>query len=174
LRRDCTDRLWSRLGAFLAVCSLVGAALVVSPVGSAYAVSPPALKITSGPYHNGQLINVSVGPNRYFKPYARVNILECADPGGKAKNMPTNVTKCDGNTIQGTTILVQPNGSFSERGYQVFALPNASTLGEAPDTVPACNKKKVCVLYVGQNQINFTAPKVFSPPFTVSKSGTRS
>ena len=90
----------------------------------------PALTITPGPYHDGQLINVSVGPNNYFTPYARINILECADPGGKTKNLPTNVTACDGNTIQGTTILVQPNGSFSEHGYQLFALPNASQLGE--------------------------------------------
>ena len=33
-----------------------------------------------------------------------------------------------------------------------------------------CNQKKMCVLYIGQNQESFTAPKMFSPAFTVSKS----
>ena len=141
------------------------------PAGTAGAVAPPSLTITQGPYHNTQRINVSVGPNRFFKPYARINIIECADPGGKSKNLPKNVDTCDGNTIQGNTILVQRNGSFSIRGYQVFALPNSSQLGETPDTRPACNRKNMCVLYVGQNQINFTAPKVFSSPFTITTSG---
>ena len=104
----------------------------------------------------------------------RDSIIECADPGGKTKNLPVNVTACDGNTIQGNTVLVQPNGSFSEHGYQLFALPNAPTLGEQSDTRPVCNQKKVCVLYIGQNQENFTAPKMFSAPFTISKSSKHS
>jgi hypothetical protein len=151
---------------------VVGIAIVLT-AGVAGGVSAPTVKITSGPYHNGQLINVSVGPNRYFKPYSRVNILECADSGGKSKNLPTSISACDGNTIQGNTILVQPNGSFSEHGYQLFALPNAS-FGEPRDSLPACTQKKACVLYIGQNQEDFTAPKIFSPPFTISKSGSHS
>jgi hypothetical protein len=85
--------------------------------------------------------------------------------------LPTSVLKCDGNTVQGNSVLVQRNGSFSERGYQVFALPNASQLGENPDTRPICNSTHACVLYIGQNQEKFTAPKMWSRPFTVSKSG---
>ena len=117
---------------------------------------------------------MSVGPNRYFTPYSRINIIECADPGGSSKNLPVSVIACDGNTIQGNSILVQRNGSFSERHYQLFALPNASSLGEPPDSVPVCNKNKMCVLYIGQNQEKFTAPKVFSAPFTISKSSRHS
>ena len=38
---------------------------------------------------------------------------------------------------------------------------------------PICNQTNSCVLYVGQNQNDFTAPKVFSAPFLIcSSSGT--
>lgn len=156
------------LGAFLSgTLGTWGAA----PAGAA---SPPALKITHGPYRNEQKINLSVGPNHFFTPYSHVNVLECADPKGKKKNLPTSVFSCDGNTIQGNTILVAKNGSFSEHGYQLYTLPNASQLGESPDTKPACNQKSSCVLYIGQNQEKFTAPKLFSPSFLILKSGKRS
>ena len=68
-------------------------------------------------------------------------------PGWKAKNLPISVLACDGNTIQGNTILVQPNGSFFEHGYQVYALPNASQLGESPDSLPVCNGKQLRALH---------------------------
>ena len=150
--------------------AIVVGTIFATTAGTA-AAAVPALSITPGPYHEGQMINLSVGPNHYFKPYSRINVIECADPGGKAKNLPTSSLTCDGNTIQGNTILVQRNGSFSERGYEVFSLPNSSQLGETSDTRPICNGKHSCVFYVGQNQEKFTAPKVWSPPFTVSKTG---
>ena len=171
MRSDKADELWRRIRSCL-LGSMAAGLLVVAGAGAgvAFGTSAPALNITPGPYHNGQSINLSVGPNRFFTPYSRVNIIECADPGGKASNLPTSANACDGNTVQGTTVLVQSNGSFSEHGYQLYALPNASQLGEAPDTRPVCNQKKGCVLYIGQNQEKFTAPKIFSPPFWISKS----
>jgi hypothetical protein len=149
----------------------LGTVLAAAAGTAAAAAVPPTLSITRGPYHDGQLINLSVGPNHYFQPYSRIIIIECADPGGKSKNLPTNVQGCDGNTVQGNTVLVQRNGSFSERGYQVYALPNASQLGETTDARPVCSGKHSCVLYIGQNQEKFTDPKIWSPAFTVSKSG---
>jgi hypothetical protein len=115
-----------------------------------------------------------VGPNHYFTPYAHVNILECADPGGKKKNLPTSAFTCDGNTIQGDTVLIAKNGSFSEHGYEIYALPNTAALGESPNGQPVCNTKKPCVLYVGQNQEKFSAPKEFSRPFTIRSSSHHS
>ncbi len=161
---------WGGVAPFVVASAVLTGMTIVSTAGAAGAVAPPALKITPGPYHNGQSISLSVGPNRYFTPYSRINVIECADPGGKASNLPTSASTCDGNTIQGTTILVQPNGSFSEHGYELYALPNASQLGESSDTQPVCNQRKGCVLYIGQNQEKFTAPKIFSPPFWISKS----
>ncbi len=149
----------------LALVAMVATAL---PAGAA---SPPALHITKGPYHDGQLINISVGPNHFYKPYSRINILECGDPGGKRANLPLTVNGCDGNTIQGNSILIAKNGSWSETGYQLYALPNVKSLGELADGQPACNQKKSCVLYVGENQENFTWPKQFSSAFTLRIAG---
>jgi hypothetical protein len=154
--------------------ALITGALVVGVPGPSGAASAPALSMSSGPYHSGELINLSVGPNRFFTPYSHVNVLECADPKGATRNLPTSVFSCDGNTIQGNTILVKKNGSFSERGYQLYALPNLSQLGETSDDRPVCNQKAMCVLYIGQNQESFRAPKIFSHPFTIRISRKRS
>ena len=136
-------------------------ALTAVPAAGA---SPPAVTVTpAGPYHDGQKINISVGPNRYFRPYGRVNVLECADPRGKKANLPKNENSCDGNTIQGNTILVKGNGSFSVRGYVLYSLPS-TTLGELPDSRPVCNRRSMCVLYVGENQSDFSWPKMFPRP----------
>ena len=163
-----TNARWRMIARSLV--GVVGAGILVATPGTAGAVSPPTLNVTAGPYHNGQHIAVSVGPNHYFTPYSRVNIIECADPGGDAKHLPKSVDSCDGNTIQGNTILVQRDGSFSEHGFTLYALPNASQLGETADTRPLCDQKHMCVLYIGQNQEKFSAPKMFSPPFQISKS----
>jgi hypothetical protein len=155
-----------RYGSCAAAALMVGAwaLLAVVPAGAG---QPPALKVTAAPFHDGERINVSVGPNHYFTPYSHVNILECADPGGKKAHLPTSVASCDGNTIQGNTVLVNKNGSFSENEFEIYALPNKMQLGELSDNRPVCNEKARCVLYVGQDQERFTAPKLFSSPFSV-------
>jgi hypothetical protein len=137
--------------------------------------TPPALVVSpKGNVVDAQPISVSVGANGYFTPHAGVNILECSDPGGLAANLPKDDKSCDGNTIQGSTILVGANGSFSDSQFPVYALPS-STLGEQSNFVPVCNQTNYCVLYVGQNQNDFTAPRVFSAPFLVTPgSGTAS
>jgi hypothetical protein len=132
------------------------------------ASSPPALNVSpGGNYTNTQSISVSVGSNGYFTPHSRVNVLECSDAGGKTENLPKDDTTCDGNTIQGTSIIVGNDGSFSLSQYPVYLLPS-STLGEQSNFMPVCNQTNYCVLYVGQDQNDFTAPKVFSAPFLVT------
>ncbi len=130
--------------------------------------APPTLIVSPhGNLKDGQTISVAVGPNGYFTPHAGVNILECADPGGSVANLPKDITACDGNTIQGSTILVANDGSFSESAYPAYALPSTA-LGEQSNYKPICNQTNACVLYVGQNQNDFTAPKVFSAPFLIT------
>jgi hypothetical protein len=124
---------------------------------------------TSGLYHSGELLNISVGPNKLFTPNLKVNILECSDPGGSPAHLPTSVAQCDGNTIQGGTILIQSNGSVSHKAYPVFSLPN-HVLGEEASWKPVCDATHECVLYVGENQEKFTSPKLFSAPFKVDLS----
>lgn len=149
---------------------LIVADLGASPAGAA---APPVLHITKGPYYNGETVNISVGPNHLFRPYLHVNFLECADPGGKKKNLPVNVNTCDGNTIEGNTVIVNKNGSWSETGYQLWSLPNVKSLGEEPGAQPVCNRTHKCVLYIGENQENFTFPKMFSASFTIASSKPR-
>lgn len=120
-------------------------------------------------YRSGEAVDVSVGANTLFKPGLRVNILECADPGGTAANLPTSVEDCDGNTIQANTVLIHPDGSIDETQYTIYSLPN-QVLGEEPDYQPACDSSHECVLYVGENQEDFSQPKLFSAPFTVAPS----
>jgi hypothetical protein len=130
--------------------------------------STPTLTVSpSTNLHDGESVSVSLGPNSVFTPSSRVNILECADPGGSVANLPKSDSTCDGNTIQGNTVLVAANGSASDQDYTVYLLPSPD-LGEQSNNQPVCNQTNPCVLYVGQNQNDFTAPKVFSTPFTIA------
>ncbi len=134
--------------------------------GSAAAATPSVVvKPAAATYANGQTVSVSVGPNSLFQPHSRVNILECADPGGTAAGLPTSISTCDENTVQSDTVLVQSDGSFSESDYALYAIPNI-TLGEQANWQPVCNQTHKCVLFVGENQDDFTQPKVFSAPFS--------
>ena len=86
-----------------------------------------------------------------------------------ADKLPEQFSACDENTIQGDSIIVQPNGSFSESSYVIYRLPSA-VLGEGKSGQPVCDDTHQCVLYVGENQNDFTQPKVFSEPFVVTGS----
>src|SRR3984957_17822112 len=148
---------------------LVGVPVLTLLWGSGWAgASAPTVTMSpSTDLHDGESVSVSIGPNTVFTPNAGVNILECADPGGTLANLPKSDSTCDGNTIQGNTILVAANGSASEAKYTLYLLPSPA-LGEQANNQPVCNQTDPCVLYVGQNQNDFTAPKVFSTPFTIA------
>lgn len=146
-----------------------GLPLVTLLSGSAPAgASTPTLTVSpSTDLHDGESVSVSISPNSVFTPNSRVNILECADPGGSVANLPKSDSTCDGNTIQGNTILVAANGSASDPDYTIYLLPSPA-LGEQSNNQPVCNQTNPCVLYVGQNQNDFTAPKVFSTAFSIA------
>ena len=152
------------------IAFVVPSVTAVATVRDAGASTPPTLNVSPpGSYHDGQTISVGVGPNSYFTPHGRIVIIECADPGGLPSNLPRDATTCDGNTVQGSTILVGADGSFSQSAYTIYLLPSP-TLGEQPNYKPICDQTNYCVLYVGQNQNDFTAPKVFSAPFLIAPS----
>jgi len=172
-----------RVAVTLAAVSAAGAfslATLTSPAGAttpsqgasgpyAVAVSP----FTAGDaYSSGQAINVVVPANSLFVSTSNVNILECAAPNGV---LPTLPNECDGNTIQGPTILPNSDGSINLQTqgyglYQVFALPDSLSLGESPSSAVKCGDTAAteCVLYIGEDQGNFTAPHVFSQPFFIA------
>jgi hypothetical protein len=138
--------------------------------GSAAAVAP----FTAGtPFSSGQQINVVIPANSNFQVGQNINIVECAAPGGV---VPTDPSACDGLTIQGPTVPVDADGSVnfqSETGqlYSVYALPDAISLGEPPNATPICNLTNECVLYIGQNQNDFTQPHYWSQPFWIAPNG---
>ena len=172
-----------RVAITLAAVSAAGAfslATLTSPAGAttptegasgpyAVAVSP----FTAGDaYSSGQQINVVVPANSLFVSTTNVNIVECAAPNGV---LPTLPNECDGNTIQGPTILPNTDGSINLQAegdglYQVFALPDSISLGESPSSAVTCGDTAAteCVLYIGENQGDFTAPHVFSQPFFIA------
>jgi hypothetical protein len=132
------------------------------------AAGTPLVTVTpSGPYHNGETVSVSVGPNSLFTPEHRIIFIECTDPGGGGSGLPTSVRQCDGNTVQADTVIVARDGSFTEHHFVLYSLPNQA-FGELSDAVAVCDTSHPCVLYVGENQEDFTEPKVFSASFTVA------
>lgn len=129
---------------------------------------PPEGYPSGTPFFDGQQIDVRIPPNSILHSGLRVNILECSDPGGSTGNLPTSINNCDGNTIQGPTVLINQDGSVDFGHYPVYALPNFWALGESKTGQPVCNLSRACVLYVGENQEDFTAPHYFSQPFYVA------
>ena len=152
--------------------ALVSATVLLGIVAPRAGAASPTLTITPSSggraYQNGVSLQISVGPNSLFAPYSRIIVIECAAPKGV---LPTDDTTCDGNTVQSGSVLVNANGSFGIPVYTLYALPN-TVLGEPPDSEPVCNSSAECVLYIGQNQNDFSQPKIFSPVFTVDPSAT--
>jgi hypothetical protein len=140
---------------------------------AAVAVAP----FTAGtPFSSGQLINVVVPANSLFVSTSSVNIVECAAPNGVPPTQPLN---CDGNTIQGPTVLPNSDGSINldtegDGLYSLYALPDSISLGESSSNQVTCGDTAAteCVLYIGDNQGDFTQPHVFSQPFYVAPNAT--
>ena len=151
----------------VALCLVIGLLLAACSSSPSASSALVVSDISNGSFHDGQTITISMGPNKLFTPNLRLNILQCADPGGKTSNLPTSAAQCDENTVEANTILPAANGSFTETGYTIYRLPSP-TLGEGRTWRPICDTTNECVLYVGENQEDFTKPKIFSQPFVVT------
>jgi hypothetical protein len=121
------------------------------------------------PFDSGQLINVVIPANSAFAApdnTSAINIVECAAPNGV---VPTNPIACDGNTIQGPTVVALADGSFTLQNYQAFALPDSVSLGEGSGG-PICGNTLAteCILFIGNNQNDFTKPHLWSQPFLIN------
>jgi len=123
------------------------------------------------PLASGQGINVVVPANDLLDQTTAVNILECAAPNGV---LPTLPDECDGNTIQGPSVFPDEDGSINFQQatgtlYPVYALPDFVSLNEGAGSAVTCGDTAAteCVLYIGDDQSDFTQPHVFSQPFNV-------
>ena len=169
------------LGALATLGLVVGAGASGPTSGTVVSgVLQPKSPFTAGiPFASGQNINLSVPANETFSAddglnnnHSAINVLECSAPNGV---VPTNPASCDGNTIQGNTILPATDGSFTFDDYTIYALPDAATFGESPGGV-TCGQTAAteCILYIGDNQNDFTQPHLWSSPFFVAPSSSDS
>jgi hypothetical protein len=147
-----------------------------SPAGASGLSSGDEVPGTAGAvFSSGQTINVVVPDNSPFAApnnNVAVNVVECSAPNGV---IPADPTTCDGNTIQGGTFSPNPDGSFTYTGYPVYALPDSFTLQEGSGG-PTCGSTSAteCILYIGDNQGDFTQPHLWSQPFFVTANATDS
>jgi hypothetical protein len=153
------------LGAWTALVALGVLSWHPGPAGAASASVTISPAPKAGSFTTGETVSVSVGPNSLFVPHSRIVIIECADPSGTAAGLPTSFNTCDGNTVQADSVIVKDDGSFSEKSYTMYALPNAA-LGEQGNWQPICSPTHKCVLFVGEDQNDFSKPKVFSQAFS--------
>jgi hypothetical protein len=177
-RRRAAFRLLQGGGAALALAG----ALLVAFLPDAGATGPPDGSIvpdsavpvapyTAGqPFSSGQQINIVIPANSDLPTGSNANVVECAAPGGVP---PTDISECDGLTHNGPTLAVNPDGSINfqaETGslYTLYALPDQASLGESPGGSPQCDLSHECVLYVGENQNDFTQPHYWSQPFYIA------
>ncbi len=169
-----------RVAAFSGAVALTGTVVALGFATPAFATGPaagsevpnsaiPIGASTPGPFASGQVVEVKIPANSTLSPGAGIFIVECAAPGGVA---PSDPSDCDGLTVQPDTLLAGADGSVdytvtgSTSGFTMFALPDTN-LGEGPSGLPVCNTSNECVLYIGQNQNDFTQPHFFSQPFYV-------
>jgi hypothetical protein len=130
---------------------------------------------TPGPFDSGQNINIVVPANSAFASpdnNSGINIVECSAPNGV---VPTQISACDGNTLQ-NFVGVNADGSFTYNDYTVYALPDSTSLGETTSNPVTCGNTAAteCVLYIGNNQLDFTQPHVWSQPFVTNTDPTDS
>jgi MYXO-CTERM domain-containing protein len=128
-----------------------------------------------GPFDSGETIDLSVPANTAFAApdnTAGINIVECAAPNGV---LPTQTSACDGNTLE-NFVGVNADGSFTFNGYFIYALPDSYSLGETASNPVTCGNTAAteCVLYIGNNQNDFTQPHLWSEPFLVHTDPTDS
>ena len=136
------------------------------------AITPTTTFATGTPYASGQVVNITVPANAIFSPTLNLNIVECEAPGGA---VPTDPSLCDGSTIQGPSLKPHNDGSVdlhAQTGsdYTLYALPDSFSLGETSGNT--CNLTNPCVLYIGQNQGDFTQPHFWSKVFYIAPNAT--
>ena len=172
----------------LLAAQLIGGALLVAGIvlallpGNAAAstvVAGPVTLTPGSPYHSAQTIDITVGANSTLTATNRakagfpsgavaIKVVECADPGGLAANLPTKPSNCDYNTVDSIP-GANVDGSFVMKGYTVYALPDTIVFGEPADQKPVCGTgNNQCVLGIFTNLNDFTKPHMFSGVFEVT------
>ena len=163
----------------VATVGLVATAGAIGPASGSQVTSAAQAQspFTAGlPFDSGQLINIVIPANSIFVSTSAVHVVECAAPNGV---IPTQTSACDGNTV--ATAFPEPDGSInyladgvSGTGYPVYNLPD-TRLGDSA-TGPKCGNTVAteCILYIGDNQLDFTQPHYWSQGIFINQDPTDS
>ena len=125
------------------------------------------------PFDSGQNINVVMPANSTFSATRNNN------PGHQHRRVRRTQRRRAHEHPQPVTattivagVLPATDGSFTAFNYTVYALPDAVSLGEGTSG-PVCGSTSAteCILYVGNNQNDFTQPHLWSQPFFVKANG---
>lgn len=174
------------LGAAFVVVSVIVGVFASHAGASPLSNGPVALKVAgsnsvaTSPLPDRKPVTVSVAPNSTLSRSAleaagfpsgavAIKIIECADPGGQAVNLPVKVTQCDPSTLDASATLLE-DGSVLDSGYTIYALPDVPVLGPSNGTL--CDMSNQCVLGIFTNQNDFSKPHLFSAPFLVASTST--
>ena len=185
------------LGLVAATTLMIGAWLALVPGVSAAATSGGCGTLPSGTsvyvdcvvapasapyptYSDGQLVNLAMGPNSVFSSHGAAGVslvaIECEYSTGAGPGDPPDTNFCSAQTAASDfPYAAHGDGSFdyaTDKGgdqVSVYALPDTTF----SDATISCNATHPCVWYVGENYNNFTAPHVFSSPFVVTGTATR-
>ena len=181
-KRDLA-RLVVGVAVTLMAAGLVSTVAVVAPAGAIGgsgsivpgATVPQSPFTANTPFASGQNVDIAIPANSVLPPAINLQIVECSAPLGV---LPTNDTTCDGETIQGASIHPNADGSVdlntqTHSLFTMYALPDLPQLGESSSPA-TCDLNDGCVLYIGDDYTNFTAPHFFSPVFYVAPNGTDS
>lgn len=154
------------------VVSATALATVALPVTPASATGPTAGANPTTNLHDRQVISVQ---GSGFPANTEIQIEECS---GTATSLPADNTSCEGVTLD-SQAFTDVTGSFTnapgdaagDTGYTVYTIPNPAFQA----TTIQCDSANPCVLYVGVDQNNFSAPHVFVPiTFAAATSTTTS
>jgi hypothetical protein len=154
----------------LSVMSVAGAAGPTEGTSVPDSAVPIGTVTPGTPFSSGQAIDIAIPANSIFSPTQNILIIECSAPNG---DIPTLSSACNGDTINGPSIEPNADGSIGFQAatgslYQVFATPDPA-LGDT-STSPACGETAAteCILYIGNDQNDFTKPHVWSQPFFIA------
>ena len=162
MRFDKADELWRCVSAYF-VGSAVAGIVVIAMAGAAGAVSAPALTITPGPYHEGQLINVSVGPNRYFKPI-RASIFSSARTRvERRRTCPSMSWHVTGTRFRATPFWFNPTGASRSTATNCSHFPTLRRWGSSRTRGPCATRRRAVCSTSGRTRSTSLLPRS-SPP----------
>ena len=166
-----------KLATVLATTVLAGtvAGLTAAPAfasGPANGTQVPSSAVPVGsftrgtPFSSGQNIEVTIPANSDLQPGLKVNILECARPRRHGRqSADRHQRSVTGRRCKETPFSSSRTARSTSADTRLRPSRCRPAWGSRAATRPACDLSHECVLYVGENQNDFTAPHVFSQPF---------